>query len=383
MYSDEIKEEKEPIEIEIHPLSKWKRILVFLADYFLSFFLAFILLNVAVAPIFSLATHADARGENMRIAQNNSEKVLYGNKILFYENDIESNTNYTINFKHTFYRFLSYYVLDEEINLYGPKIENEVLYHYYNDIRETKSTFINLYNTQNQGHEYFIYDENKTTSFILKDEIKEELKIYYAYPDEPLSNLGNEYVENLVTFFTVIYKQILEDVAEKDLSYNNISYNEEKEKYQILLKEDHWVMTTCLLITYVISWSVIHLVIPLISKTGKTIGMRILKAERVDNKKLSTLKRLDVGLTSSYFFFLDMSYIFFLPLAFTSSGFIYVVSLPLIPLFSILSIFLVLISFVILLFNHFNRSLSDLASRSVQVNQDDLDAIYRYKGYYK
>ena len=383
MYSDQVEEKQEPIELDIHPLTKWKRILLFLSDYFMSFILAFAVLNVAVAPIFSLATHADVRGEEMRECQNKSDSVLYGNKILFYENNIAANTNYTTNFKHTFYRFLSYYVLDENINLYGPDINNEVLYHYYNDIRGDKTTLVDLYKTQNQGHEYFVYDDNKTTSFYLKNEVRDELKLFYVYPDESLSTLGNEYMEHLVTFFTVIYKTLLEDVASKDLTYQGISYNEQKAKYQTLLNTDHWIMTTCLLITYVISWSVIHLVIPLISKTGKTLGMRVLKAERVDNKKLSTLKRPDVALTSSYFFFLEMSYIFFLPLAFSSSGFIYVLSLPLVPLFSLLSLLLVIISFIILMFNHFNRTLSDIASRSVQVNQDDLDAIYRYKGYFK
>ena len=383
MYSDQIEEKKEPVELDIHPLTKWRRILLFLSDYFMSFILAFVVLNVAVAPIFSVATHADVRGQEMRECQTSSEKVLYGNKILFYENDVEANTDYTNNFKHTFYRFLSYYVLDDAINVYGSDIKNEVLYHYYNDIRNDKAALVDLYNTQNQGHNYFVYDENKITSFYLKNEVRDELKIYYVFPDEPLSNLGNEYMEHLVTFFTVIYKALLEDVAVKDLTYQGISYNEQKAKYQTLLNADHWIMTTCILIAYAISWAVVHLVIPLCSKTGKTLGMRILKAERVDSKKLSTLRKPDVALTSSYFFFLELSYIFFLPLAFSSSGFIYVVSLPLVPLFSLLSLVLVIISFIILMINSFNRSLSDLASRSVQVNQDDLDAIYRYKGYYK
>lgn len=382
MYSDEIVNKSEPHEIEIHPLSKWRRILTFLADYFLSFILGFLFLNLVISPIFSFATKANVRGEQMRTAQADRESVLYGNKLLFYENDIETNKNYSANLKYTFDRFLSYYVLDEQINNYGPVIENEIFYHFYVDIRNNKEVMIDNYNKQNTGYGYFILDETKTTSFLLKDDIKEELHLYFVYKDEELSAKGKTYLDDLANFFTIIYKAMLDDIGENDLTYQNISYIEKQNEYQNLVNYDHWIMTTCMLLSYLPAWAIIHLVIPLVNKTGKTIGMMILKAERVDYKHLSTFKKGDIALTSSYFFFLDLSYIFFLPLSFSSSGFIYVLSLPLIPLFSLLSLVLVIISFIILMINSFNRSLSDLTSQSILVNQDDLDAIYRYKGYH-
>ena len=58
MYSDEKIKKEEPVELEIHPLSKWKRILLFLADYFIGFICAFILVNVAVMPLASLITNS-------------------------------------------------------------------------------------------------------------------------------------------------------------------------------------------------------------------------------------------------------------------------------------------------------------------------------------
>ncbi len=36
--------------IDIHPLSKWKRLLVFLGDYFIAFIASFILFNLVVFP---------------------------------------------------------------------------------------------------------------------------------------------------------------------------------------------------------------------------------------------------------------------------------------------------------------------------------------------
>lgn len=383
MYSDEIKQKEEPIELEIHPLTKWKRILVFLADYFLSFILAFAVLNVMIVPIFSFATNANARGEAMREAETNRQSVLYGHELLFYENNDENRKDYSVNLKYTFYRFLSFYVLDENVQTYGPNIENEVFYHFYNDIRIDKTTYVDYYNKQNQGYNYFVFDESKPTLYYLKNEVRNELKMFFIFPDESLSNEGNQMMDNMANFFTVLYKAMLDDINKNDLSYNDISYVQSLQKYQQLQKDDHWIMTTCLLITHVICWAVVHLVIPLCSKTGKTIGMRVCKAERVDYKKLSTFRKRDVVLASSYALFFDLSYIFFLPLTFSSSGFIYVLSLPLVTIFSILSLVLVLVSFIILMATSFNRTFSDLASFSVMVQQDDLDAIYRYKGYYK
>ena len=383
MYSDELKQKEEPIELEIHPLTKWKRMLVFLADYFLSFILAFAVLNVMIVPIFAAATNANARGEAMRVAEADRQSVLYGHKLLFYENNDENRKDYSVNLKYTFYRFLSYYVLDENIQTYGPNIENEVFYHFYNDIRLDKATYVDYYNKQNQGYNYFVYDESKPTLFYLKNEVRNELKMFYIYPDESLSNEGNQMMDNMANFFTVLYKAMLDNVNEKDLVFNNVSYVKSLEKYQQLQTEDHWIMTICLLITHVLCWGVVYLLIPLLSKTGKTIGMRVCKAERVDYKKLSTFRKRDVVLASSYALFLNLSYLFFLPLTFSSSGFVYVLSLPLITIFAILSLVLIIASFIILMVTNFNRTFSDLASFSVMVQQDDLDAIYRYKGYYK
>ena len=243
MYSDEVVEKNEPFEIDIHPLSKWRRMLTFFADYFLSFILGFLFLNVVVSPIFSFATNANARGEQMRIAQADRESVLYGNQLLFYEDDLETNQNYSANLKYTFDRYLSYYVLDEQINNYGPIMENEIFYHFYVDIRNNKETMIDNYNKQNTGYDYFIYDETRVTSFCLKDDIKEELRLYFVYKDEELSSKGETYLDNLANYFTVIYKAMLDDIGENDLTYQNISYAKKQNESRRVSREGGAIKT--------------------------------------------------------------------------------------------------------------------------------------------
>ena len=90
----------------------------------------------------------------------------------------------------------------------------------------------------------------------------------------------------------------------KDLTYGGVSYLQKKSEYESLVNYDHWMMTTCILVSYVISFGVVYLLIPLLNPTGKTIGMRIIKAERVDRNKLSTLRKKITLLLLIFKFFL-------------------------------------------------------------------------------
>lgn len=383
MYSDEIREnekENKKQEFELHPFTKWKRILLFLADYFLTFIISFAVLNIAIVPLIGAISQADTRGENIRQEEYNRQNVLYGNKLLFYENN-DDKYNYSSSLKHTYDRWISYYVLNDMIGVYGPNIENEVLIHYYKDIRNDEVTYINVFKTKNEKNAYFLYDE-VNHSFSLKAEIKDELKLHYIYPDESLSENGKKYLDSIADMFTSLLKSAFEDINEKDLTFNEISYLTSVKNLKNLTDEDHLMMSLSLIISYILSWLIYYMVIPLINSNGKTLAMMIMKAERVDYKHLSLLKRGDVALTSVYHLFTNMSFMFLLPLTYSSSGFIYVLSLPIIPLLFVLSFLLGFVSLILILVNSFNRALTDLTSRSVIVSKDDLDAIYRYKGYY-
>ena len=382
MYSIEkqqLEEENKPIEINLHPISKWKRILVFLADFFINFFLTFILINVLVNPIASAVTKANSRGEQAKEAERIRDDVLYGNGLLFYKNGESNKYDYDSNLKYTYKRWLSYYALDEMNNEYGPDISNEVIYVYYHNLsdRVDNTTYINIFKNENDSLKYFDIEEDIT----LKPEVKSE--VYLAFvPNENLGGQGEKMYNNLSSMFAKMYRYIMEDIFEKDLTYNGENFGKYQQIIEDLAKYDGWTVTICTLIAYVLSFVILHIVYPLIAKNGHTISMSIMKVERVGINNLRLLSKTETLLTSGYALILEMGFLLFIPLTYGSS-FVYALSYPLLNIFTFTAIFLMLVSLFFIIFNGFNRSLSDVCSRSVLISTEDLDELERAKTYSK
>ena len=149
MYSDQIKK-KEVIEIDIHPISKWRRILVFLGDFFIHFIISIIIMNIAVMPICSIFVKPET--ERSYAAEKKRDNILYEHQLLFYKTDESASGNYKkydfdSNLAYTFNRFLAFYTFADETSLnpeypeYSHKIENEVIWTYYNDICSDSITY--------------------------------------------------------------------------------------------------------------------------------------------------------------------------------------------------------------------------------------------------
>ena len=132
--------------VDIEPLKKGKRILVFLADFFLVYIITFLLFNVAVAPIGKLITSFDKKDEVYSEAQDELYNHYFQSKVLLKDSSFES-YDVTAGLEYTFNCWLSYYVLDAEESInpsfpqYGHKLENENVYHFYNDIRNNNQSY--------------------------------------------------------------------------------------------------------------------------------------------------------------------------------------------------------------------------------------------------
>jgi len=84
MYSidKQLEEQKnKPVEIDIHPVSKWKRILVYLGDMMFCFIAAFVIFNCVTYPLATVIAPYDS--EKSLQAAKDRDSVLYDNKILF------------------------------------------------------------------------------------------------------------------------------------------------------------------------------------------------------------------------------------------------------------------------------------------------------------
>ena len=155
MYSDQVKETKN-YEIDLHPISKWKRILLYLGDMLITFILGVFIMNVAVMPLYSLFNTTNSslsyKAEKIR------DDILYENKLLYwYDDNLRNAPQYDFDkdLVYTYRRFLAYYVIDDETPLdtripeYVHKLENEVIKTYYVNIRSDEATYLDVFTKHN------------------------------------------------------------------------------------------------------------------------------------------------------------------------------------------------------------------------------------------
>ena len=183
---DEIEQSEKNV-VNIFPLSKWRRVLVFLGDLFINFIICFILLNVMVMPIGKLITGFDCKSQLYEQSNEAMHTILYENKVVLaspkYSKD-EINSN----IKYTYDCWLSYYALDSENSPdptyidYGHKVDNEVIYHFYHVIRSDDAKYNSLFDNYNKDNSYFI--KNESNLYTLKDTIKAQVSPYFDPKDE-------------------------------------------------------------------------------------------------------------------------------------------------------------------------------------------------------
>ena len=124
--------EEEKKVFELHPLSKWKRILLSLGDYFIAFILSFALFNLVVFPLAKVICKTQDKNYQAEKLEEKANKLLIDYGIIFESagDTFEEHVDYT------FKVFLSYYAFDEETvdknySQYGHKENNEVIRNYF------------------------------------------------------------------------------------------------------------------------------------------------------------------------------------------------------------------------------------------------------------
>ena len=167
-----MEEENKQKVIELKPLSKWKRFLLFLGDYFLAFILSFILFNLAVFPLAKIICDTQKQNEEASRLENSALVMLNDAGFIHMPNDsssFESSVNYT------FKAFLSYYAFDEETPdttypQFGHRIENEVIRHYYENVIKSTEQYIFDFKEVNVDNMFDIGDS--VDSIVLKSDYK-------------------------------------------------------------------------------------------------------------------------------------------------------------------------------------------------------------------
>ena len=383
MYSDEVKKENNVIEIDIHPVSKWRRILLFLGDFFIHFMLGVLIMSVVVVPIASIFVRTD----NVKAyeAEKRRDDVLYEYKLLFYKSientggkyqryDFDSDLVYTCN------RFLAYYTFSDSASLdpdypeYSHLEENEIIKTYYVTIRSDSVTYYDLFTKLNKDKDLFVIEGNNIS---LKQEVIDEVRVFFK-PGESLGPKGQGYYDSFKDFFSAIFGVVIQDIYNKDLvdSKGN-SFVQNQQIITYISNRYYSVIAICASIAYVLSWALVYVLYPLINRGNRTPTGSIMKIDRLAFKHLTQLNKGETFITSFYSLFLNLPFIMFLPLSYTT--FIYSLKIPVLPILSIIVAFVLLVDLFIILFNSFDRSIIDLLSQTVMVSSDEVDGIIKAK----
>ena len=382
---EQIKENQEKEVVAIHPLKKGRRILLFLADFFMHFMLTFLLFNIAVAPIGKAITNFKDKNQQHIDMTAEMYQHYYKSGVLLKDSSFEY-YDATAGVEYTYRCFLSYYVLDTEESTdpnypqYGHKIENDTIHHFYYDIRNNPDGYIDGFKHYNEKSNYFLYDE-VTNSFSLKIEVKNELYAYYDVKDE-MGDEGKKYFDAISKeVFNPLMAEVMTDIEKNDLHYDGEKCSFVECKRIIKEVEDYHavLMTVCAYISHFISWLGLFLILPLINKNRKTLAMVFMKIERVDFYTLNHVKRPIYLINATHYLFATLLGVLFIPSLLVPFNTLFTLNFLIYG--TAFSGLLLIADLIFLLVNQYNRSLVDYLSNNLFLTEAEMDELYRARGY--
>lgn len=368
--------------LDVLPLNKGRRILLFLGDFFLNFVLSFVMFSLMILPLGKVITNYTGRQEQAQKNLSLRSDILKENKLLFFNDDAEK-IDVLYNASFTFYCFFSYFVYDDEnpVNAryeqYGHKVENDIFRHYFTDIAHEENKYYDFFDLYNKNQ----YFERSGDEYTMNSELKTLIFPYFDKSDEPSEDADKKIGEMEDSFFYPMYSEMISMVENKtDLHYNGYSYNDLQKKILAFDNYSNNLAVVTAYITLLVSTGILYLLVPLINKNHKTVTMMIMKLERVNKENLEIVKTPKVVINFVYALLSSLLIAFFIPAVFVTIYGIF--NIPILMIFGLLSVALILASFVFLLFSAFNMDLFDFLTGTVLLKTSALDDIYRAKGYY-
>jgi len=354
--------------IDVYPLKKSKRILTWLGDFFINFIATILIFNVIALP----AAKAIIGYEDVTVArsaaENHETDVLYGNKVLFYEenewHDFESSLLTTFDY------FMSYHVQDQ-------KAEDNVYLTYYVSIKADSQGLQDLYASRS-GDTYFdldILDANGIPT--LKATYEEEFAALYIEGDTLSTNAQTDY-EDISSLFLKYYYAMMSDIQINDLTYDSMSYIDLSNQVTAYTQTLDYTVVWASIVSYLISIIIFYAIIPMFAIKGQTITEKIMKITKVGQNTLRIISKPERLLQASYAVFTNMTLmvVSVVPMVTITYAF----NLPLLLFFSIFGLFYGVISLFFILFNQYNKTLTDTFSKVILLEDLDLQKVVKAKG---
>ena len=361
--------------IDIRPLNKWKRLLVFLGDYFISFIISFILFNLLVFPVAGLITNIKEESSRAARLDEQAINMLIDDGYLYSPNN---HSTFLEDVNYTFKVFLSYYAFDEETPdsnnaQYGHKLENEVVLHYYESVIKDTNQYVIDFKEVNEKNQMFSIGET-VDSIILKSDYKTLLanELLEVTDESKYSEAMVNFRDNV--FARLFYLHVYNHITEHDYVKDGVSFNTLLKEEEDIIKKINWVPTVSSFITILLSWGIVYVTYPLLNKENRTMTMSIMQVDKLHYKSLGPIDKKRVMIRSFYHFVEILSYSLFLPVLYY--GMAYCFNLPLLFILSLITLGLSIVSGLFIIFNQYNRSGSDIITETVLVPTSELDNLY-------
>lgn len=362
--------------IDVYPVKKGRRMLIFLADFFLTLIAGIFIFNVAVYPLTRVATGYRQKAETVENYERQRLDILYANNLLFY--DEGEKYIFNANLETTSLRLTSYYVM-------GTGLENEVLHTYYSGIKQMNQTeILEIYRAKDSYYEFLDFEKTDKNGLpTLKAEYAEEFKALFDEKDDLNSKGEADYDRFNRYFFLGVYGEIMTDISANGLSHPSVGkdYNTLTALIEEIWSSDDKTIEIAAIIAFVLTVVIFNLIIPLTNRRGKTVGYLILKEEKVQNNTLRYTTKVERIVNFAYQLVFQLPALMFLP--FPTISFAYLFNLGGIMIVSLIGIVLILVSLIFLFVSPFNQTLSDWMTKTITVDTTDIDALYKQKGYLK
>ena len=357
--------------VDLHPLKKGKRVLLFLADFFIVFFFAVSLFNIAVYPIGKAIANYDTQVTKLTTAQKARDSVLYGYELLFPKNPLQKEaSDFQTNLEYTSEEYVHCFV-DSSISA-----KYDVFATYFVSIQTDKTAYLTMLKDLDSRFGFFDFTGDNV---VLKQTYINEFKPHFNPRDKMSEQGATDYYNFVDKIFTQGYGRMIKDIEAKDLVLDGISYKQEQSTVTLIVNNFNTLTITTALLSFFLGVFINFFFVPMITKKRKTIGMLFMKIERVRAKNLDTLSLPLVYLNSAYSIAGSALSVIFVPLGLFSFNDLF--SLPVLFILSVCSFIYIIASFITLLFDPYNRTLGDLLCQIHCLGEDEFDALIRAKGY--